>query len=93
MIALEIPYAVNTAHVTSRPNVAWRKYNRVETIRANFVCLITLADILATRGINHLLFHKDALQSMFILLKHEGMYHGIHSKGCVDFNQIHTSMT
>ena len=49
-------HVINAAGVTGRPNVDWCEDNRPETIRANVVGVLNVADICATRGIYHLLY-------------------------------------
>lgn len=49
-------HVINAAGVTGRPNVDWCEDNRPETVRANVVGVLNLADICASRGIHHLLY-------------------------------------
>lgn len=49
-------HVINAAGVTGRPNVDWCEDNRPETIRANVVGVINVADICATKNIHHLLY-------------------------------------
>lgn len=49
-------HVINAAGVTGRPNVDWCEDNRPETVRANVVGVLNVADICASRGIHHLLY-------------------------------------
>lgn len=43
---------LNAAGVTGRPNVDWCESHKVETIRANVIGCLTLADVCQQRGIH-----------------------------------------
>jgi dTDP-4-dehydrorhamnose reductase len=49
-------HILNAAGVTGRPNVDWCEDHRMETIRANVIGVLNIADICATKGIHHLLY-------------------------------------
>lgn len=49
-------HVLNAAGVTGRPNVDWCEDHRPETIRANVVGVLNVADLCAERGIHHLLY-------------------------------------
>ena len=49
-------HVLNAAGVTGRPNVDWCEDNKQETIRANVVGVLNVADLCAARGIHHLLY-------------------------------------
>ena len=49
-------HVLNAAGVTGRPNVDWCEDNKVETVRANVLGTLTVADICAAKGIHHLLY-------------------------------------
>lgn len=49
-------HVINAAGVTGRPNVDWCEDHRPETINANVIGVLNVADICATRGIHHLLY-------------------------------------
>jgi 3,5-epimerase/4-reductase len=49
-------HVLNAAGVTGRPNVDWCEDNKQETIRANVLGTLTVADICAQKGIHHLLY-------------------------------------
>ena len=49
-------HILNAAGVTGRPNVDWCEDNRMETIRANVIGVLNIADICASKGIHHLLY-------------------------------------
>jgi 3,5-epimerase/4-reductase len=49
-------HIINAAGVTGRPNVDWCEDHRPETVRANVVGVLNIADICAERGIYHLLY-------------------------------------
>lgn len=59
-------HVLNAAGVTGRPNVDWCETHRQETIRANVLGCLTLADVAAQRGIHMTyygtgcIFHYDA---------------------------------
>jgi len=54
--AIKPTHVINSAGVTGRPNVDWCEDHREETIRANVVGTLNVADLCAQRGIHHLLF-------------------------------------
>ncbi|CAM9990503.1 unnamed protein product, partial [Phaeothamnion confervicola] len=45
-------HVIDAAGVTGRPNVDWCESHKMETIRANVVGTLNLADVCATRGIH-----------------------------------------
>ena len=45
-------HVLNAAGVTGRPNVDWCETHKVETIRANVIGCLTLADVCNQRGIH-----------------------------------------
>jgi len=49
-------HVLNAAGVTGRPNVDWCEDHRAETIRANVIGVLNVADLCAERGIHHLLY-------------------------------------
>ena len=49
-------HILNAAGVTGRPNVDWCEDHRMETIRANVIGVLNIADICAMKGIHHLLY-------------------------------------
>jgi len=49
-------HVLNAAGVTGRPNVDWCESNRAETIRANVIGVLNIADLCNSRGIHHLLY-------------------------------------
>jgi len=49
-------HVLNAAGVTGRPNVDWCEDHRPETIRANVIGVLNVADLCAERGIHHLLY-------------------------------------
>jgi len=49
-------HILNAAGVTGRPNVDWCEDHRPETIRANVIGVLNIADICESRGIHHLLY-------------------------------------
>lgn len=49
-------HVLNAAGVTGRPNVDWCEDNKQETIRANVLGTLTVADICAQKGVYHLLY-------------------------------------
>jgi hypothetical protein len=52
------------ADVTSRPNVDWCKSHKVETIRANVVGTLTLADVCKQNNLLLINFEQGAFLSM-----------------------------
>jgi 3,5-epimerase/4-reductase len=49
-------HVLNAAGVTGRPNVDWCEDHRSETIRANVIGVLNIADLCNVRGIHHLLY-------------------------------------
>jgi len=49
-------HVINAAGVTGRPNVDWCEDHKQETIRANVIGTLNVADICAQKGIHHLLY-------------------------------------
>jgi dTDP-4-dehydrorhamnose reductase len=49
-------HVLNACGVTGRPNVDWCENNKTETVRANVVGVLNVADLCASRGIHHLLY-------------------------------------
>ena len=49
-------HVINAAGVTGRPNVDWCEDHKPETIRANVIGVLNVADICASKGIHHLLY-------------------------------------
>ncbi|KAF7138233.1 hypothetical protein RHSIM_Rhsim07G0096000 [Rhododendron simsii] len=51
LAACDPSHVINAAGVTGRPNVDWCESHKVETIRANVVGTLTLADVCRERGL------------------------------------------
>ena len=49
-------HIINAAGVTGRPNVDWCEDHRPETIRANVIGVLNVADLCAIKGVHHLLY-------------------------------------
>ncbi len=49
-------HVINAAGVTGRPNVDWCEDHKQETIRANVIGVLNVADLCAQRNIHHLLY-------------------------------------
>jgi len=49
-------HVINAAGVTGRPNVDWCEDHKAETVRANVIGSLNIADICSSRGIHHLLY-------------------------------------
>jgi dTDP-4-dehydrorhamnose reductase len=54
--AVKPTHVINAAGVTGRPNVDWCEDHKAETVRANVIGSLNIADICASRGIHHLLY-------------------------------------
>lgn len=52
----KITHVLNAAGVTGRPNVDWCESNKTETIKANVIGVLNIADLCETKGIHHLLY-------------------------------------
>ena len=49
-------HVINAAGVTGRPNVDWCEDHRPETVRANVIGVLNVADLCAIKGVHHLLY-------------------------------------
>jgi 3,5-epimerase/4-reductase len=49
-------HIINAAGVTGRPNVDWCEDHRPETVRANVIGVLNVADLCAIKGVHHLLY-------------------------------------